>query len=108
VSDKRFQKTVEDFTCDHCQALIRGTGYTNHCPHCLWSKHVDVNPGDRANLCGGLMAPVALESLRGAYVIIHSCALCGVQKRNRAADNDDGDALIALAASVGQTKRGGP
>ena len=26
---------------------MKGNGYTNHCPKCLWSKHVDINPGDR-------------------------------------------------------------
>lgn len=44
---KHFTKTVEDFICAHCGTHVRGNGYTNHCPECLWSKHVDNNPGDR-------------------------------------------------------------
>ena len=51
----RFTRVVEDFTCGQCGAAVTGDGYTNHCPLCLWSRHVDINPGDRAAECGGLM-----------------------------------------------------
>ena len=53
---KKFIKVKEDFVCEHCGAEVKGDGYTNHCPKCLWSKHVDVHPGDRAAECGGMMA----------------------------------------------------
>ena len=33
-----FTKKIEDFTCDHCGYNVKGKGYTNHCPKCLWSK----------------------------------------------------------------------
>ena len=49
-----FIRKTEDFICEHCGREVRGNGYTNHCPYCLWSKHVDINPGDRAAGCGGL------------------------------------------------------
>ncbi|HLL91284.1 MAG TPA: RNHCP domain-containing protein, partial [Tepidisphaeraceae bacterium] len=65
----RFTRQVEDFTCGHCGRSVRGNGYTNHCPGCLWSRHVDVNPGDRAAACGGLMEPVAVASTRHRYTI---------------------------------------
>ena len=58
---KRFTRTIEDFTCEQCGASVTGNGYTNHCPHCLWSKHVDIFPGDREAECQGLMAPVTLQ-----------------------------------------------
>ena len=58
---KKFQKHTEDFTCEHCGAFLQGNGYTNHCSRCLWSKHVDNSPGDRANSCRGLMKPIAVE-----------------------------------------------
>ncbi|MEK7158524.1 MAG: RNHCP domain-containing protein, partial [Patescibacteria group bacterium] len=45
---RTFQRRVEDFTCESCGAQVTGDGYTNHCPQCLVSKHVDVYPGDRA------------------------------------------------------------
>ena len=57
---KKFQRTKEDFTCEKCNLVVNGSGYTNHCPRCLWSKHVDVNPGDRQATCQGFMEPVCL------------------------------------------------
>lgn len=82
---------------------MRGTGYTNHCPVCLWSKHVDVDPGDRAAVCGGLMEPVALEGATPDYVILHRCVRCGHEKRNRTAQDDSVDALVSLAGKVGNS-----
>ena len=41
-----FTRNIEDFTCEHCGATVKGNGYTNHCPMCLWSKHVDVDQGE--------------------------------------------------------------
>ena len=32
-------KNKEDFICENCGAFVVGTGYTSHCPQCLWSKH---------------------------------------------------------------------
>ena len=61
IKMKRFNRRIEDFTCEHCGTEVHGNGYTNHCPNCLWSKHVDINPGDRAADCGGLMEPIAVE-----------------------------------------------
>lgn len=84
-----FKRNKEDFTCEHCGAEVVGTGYTNHCPKCLWSKHVDVQPGDRAATCGGMMRPAKLEMDKGEFVITHECMVCGYRKRNRAATNDD-------------------
>jgi ribosomal protein L37AE/L43A len=97
---KKFQRTIEDFTCEHCGNQIKGTGYTNHCPKCLYSKHVDINPGDRANSCQGLMKPINLEMDHGEYVIIHQCQKCGESKRNKANKDDDFDALIKLSKTL--------
>ncbi len=94
---RRFQRRVEDFVCEVCGLRVHGTGYTNHCPRCLWSKHVDVHPGDRAAGCHGLMQPVGLEVERGRYVIVHRCTRCGLVRRNRAAPEDDFEALLRLA-----------
>lgn len=98
---KLFQRRVEDFTCEHCGARVTGSGYTNHCPRCLWSKHVDVNPGDRAATCGGLMKPVALEGGSPEYVIVHRCERCGFERRNKAVSTDDAEALLAIARAKG-------
>lgn len=92
-----FKRTVEDFTCEHCGAQITGDGYTNHCPQCLWSKHVDVDPGDRAATCGGMMEPVALEGTTGKYRIIQRCKKCSTERPIAVAKNDDMHVVLALA-----------
>jgi len=95
---RKFQRRIEDFACENCGETVAGDGYTNHCPRCLWSKHVDVNPGDRAANCGGLMEPVGATQKSGETIIVHRCLDCGHIKRNRAALDDDFDLLIELVA----------
>ena len=73
---KTFKKTLENFTCQNCGTVVTGTGYTNHCPNCLYSKHVDIFPGDRENPCHGLMCPIGLEKKHGELKIIHQCLNC--------------------------------
>ena len=94
---KGFTKTVEDFNCAHCGAVVHGNGYTNHCPKCLWSRHVDNNPGDRAATCGGMMTPIAVESDVDKFIITHKCEICGKIKRQRTSDDDDMDAIIEIS-----------
>lgn len=97
---KKFQKKVEDFICENCGKEIKGSGYTNHCPFCLWSKHVDINPGDRAAKCGGMMKPVEVEIKGGEYSIIHQCVKCGYRKKNKTAPNDDFDEIIKISKRI--------
>ncbi len=92
-----FVRNVEDFVCERCGAKVTGTGYTNHCPKCLWSKHVDVDPGDRGASCGGMMEPTRIEGGTDDMRIIHRCIKCKFQRRQRVAVEDDGDALVRLA-----------
>ena len=94
---RQFQRQVENFICEYCGLAIEGDGYTNHCRHCLWSKHVDVFPGDRAEECGGLMEPVALAGSPPAARILHRCTQCGHEKWNRVSPRDEFEALLALA-----------
>ena len=92
-----FTRYIEDFTCGKCGTQVKGDGYTNHCPRCLWSKHVDIDPGDRAANCGGMMAPMALEgSTEAGYVIVHRCARCGFTRGNAVSPADDVDAVVGL------------
>ncbi|MCL2439392.1 MAG: RNHCP domain-containing protein [Alphaproteobacteria bacterium] len=93
---KLFTRTVEDFDCANCGAKISGTGYTNHCPHCLCSKHVDINPGDRANTCGGLMRPSSIEKKGDEISIVHRCEKCGHTRKNKSADGDDFDEILKV------------
>ncbi len=91
-----FIRRTEDFVCGHCGAEVVGDGYTNHCPRCLWSRHVDVDPGDRAAECLGLMRPIAVELVKDRFVITTRCETCGHTRRNRAGDGDNRDTLIAI------------
>jgi hypothetical protein len=86
---RRFTRTRENFTCFNCVARVAGDGYTNHCPACLWSLHVDVQPGDRAAECRAPMEPINVLYERGRYVIVHRCTGCGTRRRCRAADGDN-------------------
>ena len=96
---KRFTKTVEDFTCANCGARVSGNGYTNHCPKCLYSRHVDNNPGDRESKCGGMMKPISVEKSGEDFIITHQCEKCGKTIRQRTNENDDIDTIIAISAN---------
>ena len=78
---QNFIKNKEDFVCEKCGQKVKGNGYTNHCPKCLWSKHVDIHPGDRAEICGGMMSPVSIDLEKGEYVINYKCVKCGARRR---------------------------
>lgn len=79
------KKENTDFTCENCGANVKAVtngSYRNHCPFCLYSKHLDNTPGDRNSLCKGLMKPLDLEySNKKGYQIIHQCLQCNkIQK----------------------------
>jgi DNA-directed RNA polymerase subunit RPC12/RpoP len=96
---KTFTKKVENFICAHCGAEVIGNGYTNHCPKCLWSCDVDINPGDRASNCGGMMKPISVSFEKNEFIIKHKCEKCGKEKRQHAAENDNTDELIKLSTN---------
>ena len=99
------------FVCAHCDvhvvSLTNGS-YRNHCPACLYSRHVDVGPGDRASRCGGLMAPVRLLISGKGWRIVHRCLDCGLERPNRVAEAtlqpDSIEALIALSLRGSMSK----
>jgi len=84
----------ESFTCVHCgksvEPLEHGS-YRNHCPHCLYSLHVDRDgPGDRESTCQSPMAPVELDQNgKKGWMIVHQCVRCGKRIPNKAAPDDD-------------------
>lgn len=92
-----FTRIIENFKCGHCGLEVNGNGYTNHCPKCLWSKHVDIDPGDRLAECGGLMSPIGVEKTGEEYMITHKCIKCGFKRRNTFEKQDDFDTLITLS-----------
>ena len=93
-----FKRTTEDFQCQKCGFFVEGNGYTNHCPECLWSKHVDVSPGDRAGECLGLMEPIGVNIKNKEYTIIHKCLKCGKKLPNKAVSEDNFQMLVQVSA----------
>jgi DNA-directed RNA polymerase subunit RPC12/RpoP len=94
-----FIKKVENFRCQNCGGDVVGTGYTNHCSNCLWSKHVDIDPGDRGADCKGLMKPVALEKKGEVFMIVHQCEKCGFKRLNKALKGDNFEELVRISIS---------
>jgi rubrerythrin len=94
-----FKKKKENFICEYCGIKVKGTGYTDHCPNCLWSKHVDVDPGDRRETCQGMMEPIAAEQKGDTWRIYYRCQKCGYRQVNRAASDDNIDKIIDLSAN---------
>jgi len=94
---KKFQRKIEDFTCMNCHQQVQGNGYTNHCPNCLWSRHVDINPGDRASTCRGLMRPIGIEIKNSTVSVFQKCEQCGFIHKNRISEQDNQEAIIKLS-----------
>ncbi|PIV01109.1 hypothetical protein COS54_01615 [Candidatus Shapirobacteria bacterium CG03_land_8_20_14_0_80_39_12] len=100
MKKQNFIRQVEDFTCENCGEKVIGNGYTNHCPQCLFSKHVDLEtPGDRKSLCLGTMEPIGVELIHREYVIIHRCLKCGKVTKNKAAPEDAFEKILELSKS---------
>ena len=90
------------FHCTHCgEAVsnqITGSEHRNHCPYCLWSRHVDMVTGDRRSGCKGEMAPIGISVQRnGEWSLIHRCSTCGMLRVNRIAADDNEMLLLSLA-----------
>ncbi|MBQ4084638.1 MAG: RNHCP domain-containing protein [Alphaproteobacteria bacterium] len=94
---KLFTKKTEDFICEVCGTTVHGDGYTNHCPVCLTSKHVDNQPGDRLATCHGMMHATTLEVKGDSYILTHVCEKCNHTRKNKSAPKDSFKALLALS-----------
>ena len=114
LKDSKFTEIDEEFICEHCGKLVPKLEYScrNHCPYCLYSKHVDINPGDRAEECKGDLVPVGAEKCHGSlkpigielnskkgYVIIFRCEKCGAIRKNKAAKDDNMELIIKLSSN---------
>jgi len=102
IKMKKFNEIDEEFICENCGKHVPKLGYScrDHCPYCLYSKHVDINPGDRANDCKGSLEPIGIEiSNKKGYVIVYKCAKCGQLHKNKAAEDDDMDLIIQLSVN---------
>ena len=96
---KLFSKNDNSFICENCNKLVSTLKYTSrdHCPYCLYSKHVDINPGDRLNTCLGLLKPISIEKYKDTYKIIHKCLKCNKIHKNIMANDDNMDIIIDLS-----------
>ena len=96
---KKFNMLDEEFICDNCKKKVNKLNYSarDHCPNCLYSKHVDINPGDRANECHGLLIPIGIEKYKNTYKIIYKCNKCNTIHKNIAAIDDNFDEIIKLS-----------
>lgn len=94
---KSFVKNVENFICSVCGQKVIGNGYTDHCPNCLWSQHVDINPGDRQSKCLGQMEPVGVTKEKGEWKISYQCRKCGFVHQCKSAKDDNMEKIIELS-----------
>lgn len=101
------------FQCSNCRqrisfAKFMGTRHRNHCPFCLWSRHLDLEKsGDRKAKCRGKMKPVGLtfkkegkdkygNIKRGEIMLIHECLGCGKISINRIAGDDKSEKILEI------------
>ena len=89
----------EEFTCENCGEKVNKLNYTarDHCPYCLYSKHVDINPGDRLNDCKGLLKPIEIEKFKDTYKIVYICTKCNEKHKNIMAIDDDMNKIIEIS-----------
>ena len=99
---KQFTKLDEEFICENCKQKIEKLNYTtrDHCNHCLYSKHLDINPGDRQNTCKGLLKPIGIEKFKNTYKIIYKCEKCNEIHKNIMATDDNMDLIIELSKNI--------
>ncbi len=100
MDKKKFTMIDESFICINCGKTVEKLEYTarDHCPFCLYSIHVDNNPGDRLSTCHGLLKPIAIEKgKKDLYKIVYKCSNCGEIKRNIQANDDDINEIIKIS-----------
>ena len=99
---KKFNELDEGFICEHCGNKVEKLNYSSrdHCPHCLYSKHVDINPGDRANTCLGMLKPIEIEKYKDTYKIVYKCEKCKEIHKNIIAKDDNYDTILKISANI--------
>lgn len=104
---------AKTINCSHCHLPIplsrhfSGVINRNHCPHCLWSIHIDEKTGDRQSICHGKMEPITLTfkpskknkygpEKKGEILLVHLCQTCHQIRLNRIAADDDTTKIISI------------
>ncbi len=75
-----------------CGFSVEGT--LDHCPQCLWSKHV---AGKKGKHCGGAMEPRAIELGEERCMIVYQCMKCAHRHKQKSAVVDSFEALSKLS-----------
>ena len=92
----------DEFICENCHEKVYKLNYSarDHCNHCLYSKHVDIMPGDRENTCLGLLKPIGIEKYRDTFKIIYKCEKCHQLHKNIMANDDNMNLIIELSKKI--------
>lgn len=89
--EKGYYKThacSDTFICKVCGRTVvpenAGSGHRNHCPNCLASLHLDIEPGDRESDCGGInyawpTAEIAVMGASGAVGVLHAKEVAAIE-----------------------------
>jgi RNHCP domain len=110
---RRSYQPEQGFKCGHCKRFIgplpSGGHHRNHCPVCLFSRHVDAErSGDRGSQCRSLMEPIgAFQRPNGEHVLVHRCLGCGFERFNRIAADDNFELVLALPILPARSARPG-
>ena len=101
LEKKRFTMINNSFTCENCGKEVKkhpSGSARNHCPHCLYSKHLDAKfPGDRLSECHGLMKPVWLDHRKNkGLMLVQECQKCKKKMLNRIAEDDNQEVIRKL------------
>ena len=116
---RRERSDVKGFTCRHCNLyvpcdpMLAGVQNRNHCPYCLWSRHLDWRTaGDRLAGCRATMQPIGLTIKRsrnkyagerdGELMLIHRCTICAKVAINRIAADDCATAIMQIFGNAAQ------
>ena len=99
----KFKMIDEEFICDVCGKEVKKLEYSarDHCPSCLSSKHVDINPGDRLCDCHGILKPIGIEKgKKDTYKIVYQCLKCNMIKKNVMAKDDNYDKILEISSNM--------
>lgn len=102
METKKFKMIDVPFICVVCGKKVEPLNYSarDHCPYCLCSLHVDINPGDRLNPCKGILKPVGIDKFKDTYKIVYKCSKCGENHRNIMANDDDFDKILEVMKNI--------
>ena len=96
---KNFTKNDNSFICVVCGNEVPPLKYTSrdHCNKCLCSIHIDINPGDRANNCLGVLRPISVvNSSKKGYIINYRCDKCHELHNNKSANDDSFETILKV------------